>query len=84
MEQVSGTYEGEGPNCTAGIALVADINPGSSGSYPIYLTAVGDTLYFVADDGVHGQELWWSNGTAATTAKVSIRSKRKPNRSAAN
>jgi hypothetical protein len=31
MEQVSGTYEGEGPNTTAGIALVPDINAAPAG-----------------------------------------------------
>ena len=34
--------------------LVKDIRPGSSSSYPGYLTAVGNTLYFSADDGVNG------------------------------
>lgn len=39
--------------------LVADINPAPAvGSTPLYLTAVGDTLFFVADDGVIGDELW--------------------------
>lgn len=31
---------------------------------------VGTTLYFTADDGVHGNELWKSNGTAAGTVLV--------------
>ena len=40
---------------TAG--LVKDINPdGSSG--PLSLTDVGGTVFFFADDGIHGRELW--------------------------
>ena len=26
---------------------------------------IGNQAYFVADDGVHGQELWRADGTAA-------------------
>jgi len=36
---------------------VEDINPGRN-SYPGSLTDVGDTLFFRADDGAHGLELW--------------------------
>lgn len=35
-----------------------------------YLTAVGSTIFFVATDGPHGNELWRSDGTAAGTAMV--------------
>lgn len=34
------------------------------------LTAVGDTLFFVADDGTHGDELWRSDGTKSGTVLV--------------
>jgi ELWxxDGT repeat protein len=37
---------------------------------PAYLTLVGNTLYFVADDGEKGKELWQSNGTEAGTKIV--------------
>jgi ELWxxDGT repeat protein len=40
------------------------------GIYPGDLTAVGSTLFFSADDGVHGQQLWSSNGTPGGTAMV--------------
>ncbi len=53
-----------------GTVMVKDINPGAADSFPRGLTAVGDTLYFVADDGVHGRELWKSDGTADGTALV--------------
>jgi hypothetical protein len=42
----------------AGTVLVADINPGSAGSDPFWLTAVNGTLFFTADDGVHGDKPW--------------------------
>lgn len=52
---------------TSGTYIVRDM--GSGGSLG-NLTAVGSTLYFTADDGVHGNELWKSNGTAAGTIMV--------------
>ena len=47
-----------------------DIRPGSAGSNPDNLTAVGDRVYFSANDGVNGTELWRSNGNAANTQLV--------------
>jgi ELWxxDGT repeat protein len=49
--------------------LVKNINPYSS-SYPYSLTDVNGTLYFLADDGEHGMELWSSRGTSKTTHLV--------------
>jgi ELWxxDGT repeat protein len=37
---------------------------------PRELTALGERMVFVADDGLAGQELWATSGTAATTARV--------------
>jgi trimeric autotransporter adhesin len=55
--------------------LVKDINAGSAAgvpnsSLPQDLTAVGTTLFFTAEDGTHGRELWKSNGTPAGTLLV--------------
>ena len=50
--------------------MVKDICSGTSHSWPAYLTAVGNTLYFRADDGVHGYELWKSDGTLTGTVRV--------------
>ena len=55
-----------------------DIWPGRNSSIPnnllgpsaAQLTAVGRTIYFGADDGRHGYELWRSNGTARGTRMV--------------
>ena len=49
---------------------VRDINPGASGSNAASLTAAGDRLYFSANDGVNGDELWTTGGTTATTVMV--------------
>ena len=60
----------------AGTSMVADINPGSGGSYPTGLTAINGSLYFAADDGVHGSEPWiyqpGSSALAETTLPSTI------------
>jgi hypothetical protein len=53
----------------AGPTLVRDINLTGS-SNPSHMTAVGSTLFFAANDGVHGNELWKSDGTYAGTKMV--------------
>lgn len=55
---------------TAGTTMVKDINPGSGNSSPTRLTAIGNTLYFRANDGTNGAELWKSDGTSAGTIMV--------------
>jgi ELWxxDGT repeat protein len=61
----------------AGTTMVKDINPGNAedppepdSSDPENLTVVGGTVYFAASDGVTGQELWRTDGTAAGTMLV--------------
>lgn len=59
----------------AGTTLVMDISPGTSNaapnsSNPANLTNVNNTLFFSADDGTDGTELWKSDGTAAGTVLV--------------
>ncbi|MBW4695517.1 MAG: tandem-95 repeat protein [Lyngbya sp. HA4199-MV5] len=65
-------------NVTDGPTLVRDLNPtqnatatGTNSSTPNNLTnADGGTLYFSANDGGSGVELWRSNGTSAGTSLV--------------
>ena len=55
---------------TEGTQLVKDINPGGdyyNDSYPSYLTEFNNKLYFRADDGENGAELWVSDGTTEGT-----------------
>ena len=51
-------------------ALVKDIRSGSSGSSPDGLVDVNGTLFFAANDGTKGNELWKSDGTTAGTVLV--------------
>ena len=58
---------------TAGTVMVKNINTGSNwngDSNPSELTVVGNTLYFRANDGSNGDELWKSDGTTAGTVMV--------------
>ena len=52
------------------IVLVKDINPGENSSYPYELIEFQDRLYFRANDGENGSELWVSDGTAEGTSLI--------------
>lgn len=43
---------------SSGTRLVADLVPGSEGSFPRYFTALGETVFFAALDAARGFELW--------------------------
>ena len=59
-----------------GTVMVKDINSftdefgGIFSSSPQNLTVFDSTLYFIADDGINGTELWKSDGTANGTVMV--------------
>ena len=53
-----------------GTTLVMNLNPNfSAGSFPSNFTVFNGELYFTADDGVHGRELFKTDGTTITLVK---------------
>jgi ELWxxDGT repeat protein len=50
------------------VKLVKDIVAGSGTASPQNLCAVGDTIYFTANDGTHGRELWRTDANATVGA----------------
>ncbi len=51
---------------SAEVTRVADINPGLLGSSPRGMTVFDGAMYFSADDGTYGRELWKYDGSAVT------------------
>jgi len=41
-----------------------------NGSFPYDPVAIGSTLYFAADDGIHGFELWKTDGSEGGTQRM--------------
>lgn len=55
----------------AGTVKVKDIYNGTSSSNPSLFNHIGNTLFFMADDGINGMQLWKSNGTGSGTQLLS-------------
>ena len=60
--------------CIGTACMVKDINAsgnsfGTNG-WPPFMETIGNTLYFSADDGIYGHNLWKSDGTASGTVMV--------------
>jgi ELWxxDGT repeat protein len=75
-DNVNGRELWKSDGTEAGTVLVKDIRSGLDGDGDPRngnldeLIAVGNTLFFSANDGTNGDELWKSNGTAASTVMV--------------
>ena len=59
----------------SGTSLLKDINENITGSIPVDITfastTLDDELYFLADDGVNGRQIWKTDGTSNGTVMVS-------------
>ena len=57
----------------SGTFMIKDMAPGTASSVQsnnLHYTVLGDRLYFVAEDGEHGPELWSTDGSEAGTFMV--------------
>ncbi len=75
-EGVNGFELWKSDGTSAGTSLLKDINPNSGaygdltfGANPAF-TVAGSTLFFFANDGINGREVWKTNGTPAGTVLV--------------
>ena len=72
-DEENGTELWVSDGTSSGTQLLKDIDPGTSAygfaysSFPGNLTEFGDRLYFTANDGENGRELWVSDGTSSGT-----------------
>ncbi|NOK17033.1 ELWxxDGT repeat protein [Corallococcus carmarthensis] len=56
--------------CGQSARPVGDLRPGTEGSAPEALVEVGERVFFAADDGVSGRELWSTDGGDTESRRV--------------
>jgi ELWxxDGT repeat protein len=61
---------GKSDGTDAGTVMIKNINTGINSSDPAYLTVINGIVYFAANDGSNGNELWKTDGTEAGTVMV--------------
>ncbi|MEM1382386.1 MAG: ELWxxDGT repeat protein [Pseudomonadota bacterium] len=66
---IDGTLLGSGVDPATAVKQVRDINTGGA-SNPADFVSVGNLVFFTADDGTSGRELWKSDGTEGGTERV--------------
>jgi len=54
----------------AGTRAITNFTAPQTFATTLWLTAIGDRVYFQADDVVHGSELWRSDGTTTGTVRI--------------
>lgn len=69
-ETATGTEPWISDGTSAGTGLLKDINTTNFPSNPKNFLKIGNTVFFTADDGIHGNELWKTDGTPAGTMLV--------------
>jgi ELWxxDGT repeat protein len=55
---------------SGGTVMVANLFPGAFNGVPSDITAVGNELFFIFNDGLHGNQIWKWDGTAAGAVRV--------------
>ena len=56
---------------TEGTFFLGDLYPGGTASSPTFIAATPSKVYFLADDGTYGRELWVTDGTIVGTQRLS-------------
>ncbi|RKH74239.1 ELWxxDGT repeat protein [Corallococcus aberystwythensis] len=71
LEAEAGVEASGGPQpCGQSAQLVSDLRPGTEGSAPERLVEVGGNVFYAADDGASGSELWVTDGINTASRRV--------------